>query len=1034
MSGISVRPPTRSSRRSPERPAIRRRRAIAIALSALTASVWSLGTGGAAPAGAAPGERLSLAQPPDVVRAGMPVPSGDADTAGMWSGVRPWPMVAIHAVVAQSGELVTYGATVGNAFPVQNGQVYDSWSPATGLHAQSGTLVVDSFCNIAVHDRDGTLFVVGGNSYNSAGNYDPINRSFQFDSWTNEPRWYSSLVRMPDNRLVVLGGSKPYPAEPDPPESLLATTPEVYDPATGVWSLLPGATSSTFFGGAKNRWWYPKSFVAPNGDVFGISYDEMFLLDPTGTGTIVGKGTIPPATTRGLGAAAAAVMFEPGRILVAGGGQLSNGQSGPATTDAAVVDIRTIATTNATVTRTGSLHRARNWINLVTQPDGSVIAVGGVPQGNDAATDPSLTAERWDPATETWTELAASAIGRSYHASAVLMPSGAIFNGGTGAPAYPDNQENAEFFYPPALFERVGGVVQWADRPEIRSMSGTIAHGGTLEMDMKDTRPIASMSLLTLGSNTHSVSMSERRVPVPFTQSGALLTATIPSDPAELPPGVYLLTAVDADGVPSPSQIVEIHADGTPGNVTVYGLGSFVPPLTGVTPAPTTSTTSTTTTTTTPPTTTTAPTPTTAPAPTTSPAPTTTPTTAPSTPTPSVPTATPPPATPPPAVRGTSPLRLMDTRTGGRTYDSRAAGTGELGPGETTLQVSGRGPVPDGARGAVVLNVTVTDATQPSYVTVWPTGSPRPLASNVNVSGSDPTPNMVVVPIGTDGRVSMFNQSGRVNLVVDLLGWMPAGDGFTGLTPARLLDTRPLPTVDGVASGEGSIPARTSRRVPIAGRGGVPAGAVAVALNVTATGPSADTYLTVHPSGVARPTASNLNVAANDTRANMVVVPLGADGAVEVFNFAGSTDVVFDVLGWFAPGAGFTGLTPTRLMDTRAGQPTVDQRFAGTGAATAGVPQVLQVAGRGGVPATGAGSVVLNITVTEPDAAGFATVHPGGTERPNASNLNVVAGQTVANLAVVPIGADGTVVLDVSMPRAHLVVDVLGWFPSLSAG
>ena len=89
----------------------------------------------------------------------------------------------------------------------------------------------------------------------------------------------------------------------------------------------------------------------------------------------------------------------------------------------------------------------------------------------------------------------------------------------------------------------------------------------------------------------------------------------------------------------------------------------------------------------------------------------------------------------------------------------------------------------------------------------------------------------------------------------------------------------------------------------------------------------------------------------------------------------------------------------------------------------------LGVDGHGGVPASGVSAVVLNVTVTQPKAAGFITVYPDGATRPLASNLNFVAGQTVPNLVVAPVGADGKVDLyNGSSGTTQLVADVSGYF------
>jgi len=124
---------------------------------------------------------------------------------------------------------------------------------------------------------------------------------------------------------------------------------------------------------------------------------------------------------------------------------------------------------------------------------------------------------------------------------------------------------------------------------------------------------------------------------------------------------------------------------------------------------------------------------------------------------------------------------------------------------------------------------------------------------------------------------------------------------YGGVTPTRLVDTRPGgATADGMIAGVGAIGPGATLHVPVEGRAPAPASGIgAVALNVTAVGPSASTYLTVHPSGRPVPLASNLNVAAGQVVPNMVIAKVGTDGAVEVFSAAGTTHVIVDVLGWF---------------------------------------------------------------------------------------------------------------------------------------
>ncbi len=368
----------------------------------------------------------------------------------------------------------------------------------------------------------------------------------------------------------------------------------------------------------------------------------------------------------------------------------------------------------------------------------------------------------------------------------------------------------------------------------------------------------------------------------------------------------------------------------------------------------------------------------------------------------------------------------------GDTIDGEFSGAGPIGPGATVeLDVTGRGGVPASGAGAVALNITATRASAPTFLTAFPTGTPRPDASNLNVLPGQTVPNMVISKIGADGTVSIYNQFGSVEVVVDVLGWFPAGDAYTAINPARVIDTRPGGrTVDGRDAGTGALGTAGTRDLVIAGRATVPAQADAVVLNVTATRSTRPSFVVVWPAGRDRPTAANLNVDVAETVSNLVMVPLGAGGAVSLFNLAGDTDLIVDVQGWFDGADTFTGLTPARLMDTRPGQPTIDGRASGAGSLPGAGTRQLDVVGRGGVPASGVGAVALNVAVAEPTGNSFLTVWPNGRTRPDASNLNMRPGQTVPNMVLVQPGTDGEVSIFNAAGSAHVVVDVLGWFPT----
>ena len=263
--------------------------------------------------------------------------------------------------------------------------------------------------------------------------------------------------------------------------------------------------------------------------------------------------------------------------------------------------------------------------------------------------------------------------------------------------------------------------------------------------------------------------------------------------------------------------------------------------------------------------------------------------------------------TPASQLNAVTPARLLDTRPGYATVDGAFAGEGPLyGSAQLDLGVAGRAGLPASGIGAVVMNVTVTQPAAPGYITAWPSGQARPLASNLNYVPAQTVPNMVISAVGADGRVSLYNGSaGTTHLVADVVGWFPRGAALTPCTPARLLDTRVgSATVDSRFAGIGTLAAANTLDLSVAGRGCVPPnGAGAVVLNLTAVAPGAPGYLTAWPSGTARPLASNLNFLPGQIVPNLVVAAMGSNGKISLFNGSlAPMDVVADVVGWLAPG------------------------------------------------------------------------------------------------------------------------------------
>jgi hypothetical protein len=209
--------------------------------------------------------------------------------------------------------------------------------------------------------------------------------------------------------------------------------------------------------------------------------------------------------------------------------------------------------------------------------------------------------------------------------------------------------------------------------------------------------------------------------------------------------------------------------------------------------------------------------------------------------------------------------------------------------------VTGRGGVPDGGAQAVVLNVTAVQPASSGYVSVWPSGEAQPVISNLNYDAGRNVANLVVCKLGAGGRVSFFAVSGDLDLLADVVGYFaPDGASLVAIAPTRLLDTR-----NAIGASRNVVGPESEIALAVAGVGGVAPAARAVVLNVTATGATTDTFVTVYPDGVGRPDASSLNVSAGGAIANLVVAKLGDNGQIRLFNSTGSLDLIADVTGYF---------------------------------------------------------------------------------------------------------------------------------------
>jgi PKD repeat protein len=254
----------------------------------------------------------------------------------------------------------------------------------------------------------------------------------------------------------------------------------------------------------------------------------------------------------------------------------------------------------------------------------------------------------------------------------------------------------------------------------------------------------------------------------------------------------------------------------------------------------------------------------------------------------------------------------------------------------------------------------------------------------------------------------------------------PGGLDYVPVVPERLLETRVSEGQVGYVGAQPVAGQTIELQVTEVGVTDVPASASAVVLNVAVTGALSDGYATVWPCGLDRPTASNVNYRAGSSVANVVVSGVGAGGKVCIYTLA-ATDVIADINGWFPATTSYEAVAPERLLETRVSEGQVGYVGAQP---VAGQTIELQVTGVGtaNVPAS-ASAVVLNVAVTGALSDGYATVWPCGQTRPTASNLNYLAGSSVANVVISGIGAGGKVCF-YTLSATDIIADINGWFPA----
>jgi hypothetical protein len=479
-------------------------------------------------------------------------------TSGEWGPVVDWPIVPLHMTLLPTGKVIGWGKYEDGGVMGTHATIPRLWDPAAGPPSTARPVAADTmlFCSGHTLMADGRLMVSGGHKADDVGI--DVTNIFDPASETWVPglpkmafgRWYPTVTTLPDGRILTMAGRDS--------AGRVVTTPEIWN-GSG-WVKLPGA-------GTLEIPYYPRNFVPPSGPIGRIFMagervqSRWFDVDAS-TASGQGKWTSGPSHiwpfNRDYGTAA---MYEPGKILYAGGGGNKTwGQTPDARADAptATAEKIDLGAASPAWTSAGSMAFPRRHTNSTILPDGTVLVTGGTTGGGFVDINPAhaaRAAEVWDPKTNQWTTLAANSVMRVYHSVSLLLPDGTVLHGASGnalagTSQVPD-ENNHEIFSPPYLFKGA--------RPTITTAPASVGYGQAFPVATPNAAQITDVRWIRLGSVTHAFDMSQRANTLAFTPTATGVTVTAPANANLAPPGHYLLFVLNRNGVPSAGKIVHVQ-------------------------------------------------------------------------------------------------------------------------------------------------------------------------------------------------------------------------------------------------------------------------------------------------------------------------------------------------------------------------------------------------------------------------------------------------------------------------------------------
>ncbi len=472
----------------------------------------------------------------------------DAEGDGEWSGVIALTIIPLHSIVLPDGKVLAFGSTEAGG---QGGQfVYTLFDPETGVEkVLPNTTGVNTFCsNMSLDPATGNVIIMGGDGNGTGGKaISGVNDVVVFDYRTQTikdadqgdmafARWYPTTINLPNGEILVIGGRDD--------DFNGVTVPEVFNSETG-WRQLTDADMPDFAiinneDRLSESWWYPHTWVNSRGEVIVVEAhgDDIYRLSTDGTGSVEKIGSTGFSSYK----LNTSIMFDVDKVAIIGD------DGGIYTAD--------ISQEVPVFTKVATIEGARTNAGLVLMPDGRVAITGGGNegyQGNDL--DSAVyNVTIWDPETNETIQQADAALARLYHSSHLLLPDGTIWSAGGGAPG-PLTNTNAELYAPSYLYGPDGEL---AERPFITDAPANIEAGQTFLITVDDTSDISQITAVKSGAMTHARNADGRFLSLDFhVVDGTTIEVSTPAENIMIG-GVWMLFAVDAEGVPSEASMLGV--------------------------------------------------------------------------------------------------------------------------------------------------------------------------------------------------------------------------------------------------------------------------------------------------------------------------------------------------------------------------------------------------------------------------------------------------------------------------------------------